>query len=228
MDPKILQSLIETGNVWLILVVLFVIVVLPTILNFITEQRRSNKFNQILDKQDQMINEQKEVNKHMLTFLDKKMTHDELNTIQITDIFENYLNAAKFKIIDEVRLTLQMNNLKEKESTKEKVNSYCKEIITDTFEKMFWFEYKGIKTGSILNNVWIKSVCNRVLDFIYNNKFALREDIPDKSTYYDYNVLNRNMELLFKEFINAFNKRLQLLQSDIERKIDTYNKEENE
>lgn len=222
-SPEILSKAIESGNIWTILITIFLISVIPNVLNFITEAKRGSKFDKLISKQDQMINEQKEVNTHMLRFLDRKMQEVELNPNQITEIFEELLISAKQKLIEQVNLTLKMNNIKDKDRTKEKVSSYVKEILTDVFDKMFWFEYKGIKTGSVINHVWIKSIENQVNNFIYDNDTALKSNAGDKSKFYDLDILNRNLELTFKEFINTFNKKLQLLQSDIETKIKSYN-----
>lgn len=221
-DPSnVIEKALESDNIFLIIFIVLSISVLPTILAFITERKRISKFNEILLKQDLILNEQRDVNKSMLSFLDKNSMTDELNPIQLVGIFEEFLSSGKIKIIEEVKRTLQMNNLKNQKLINVKVKNYCDEILEDTFEKMFWFEYKGIKIGSLISKEWYNVVSTNVLDFIYDNKYAITNE-GDKLNYYDISILNRNLDLSMRMFINMFHKRVTTLKSEIEKKISAY------
>lgn len=221
LDTGIITQAIDSGNIVVFIVAIIGVAVLPSFFNYLIERKRSSKFNAILDKQDIIISEQKDVNKYMLSFLDKKMTIDDLTPIQISGFFEDFLQSNKQKILEEAVSTIKLNNLRNKDRVKERVNSFCKEILAGSSEKMSWINYKGIKASQLIRDNWNEIVAAKVIDFIYDNKYALDEDY-NKLNYYDFEILSRNLDLIFKEFRNTLQRRLTCVKSDLEKKIESY------
>jgi hypothetical protein len=220
-DTKIIAQALESENPTLLIIAIIGIVIIPNIFNYLVEKKRASKVNLILTKIDQVITEQKDVNKHFLGFLNKNTATETLSPTQLSSILEEFLQSGKQKIIEEVRQTIIMNNLKNKEMVTSKVNDFCKGILTDTFDKMYWFEYKGLKIGNLIKVEWSETVAIKVIEFIYDNKYVFDED-HNKIKYYDFAILNRNLDLTFIAFTNEFNKKTSTLKSDLEKKINSY------
>lgn len=220
-DVEIVKTLVESGNIWVILIILFSITILPTVLRFISDTRNSSKISKGFEEYENLLKQQKEVNRFILEFINNNSKKDDLNYVQIVSILEDFLNSAKYKIKKEIRDTIQMNNLENRKYVHETVKAFTKEILIDVFDRMNWFAYKGKHTGNVLTDKWINIIVNKIEDFIYNNEYC-EKHIQDKTKYYNFNIINRNIDLIFKEIINIYSKKIQSLKTEIEEKIEEY------
>lgn len=239
----LISTAIESGDIYYLIVTILGVAVIPAILNYLAERKRSSKFNSILNKQDKLlseqidinkdiaqilnrqdviITEQKDANKHILSFIEGKTSTEDLTSVQISNIFGEFLQSSKHRIINETKSTIRLNNLKNKQAVISRVKSFSNDTVIKIIDKMSWIKYKGKEAGTFINNEWGDIISDKVIDFIYDNDYVFEE--KNKVTFYDFDILDRNLELMFQKFVNNYYKKLHCLKSDLEKKINSYDK----
>lgn len=213
---------IASGDTSIVLIVVVAFIIIPLSFAFVLNLKKQKESQNILDNQKVFLDEQREVNSIILKQLRSNVNKETFSTLQIIKILSDLILLMKYELINETRITITMNNLVDKEKTIHRIKTFSRNIVAKQFDKLGWYTFKGVKCDSLISEEWYNIPESTIINYIYSNQHATEDVVGDKSNYFDFRVLERDLEISLDVITNYFAKRLNNHKSLLEEKLEEY------
>lgn len=153
------------------------------------------KFQESFDKNTQVLCQVSDFLKD-LEVSDLENAKKETTNEQLHCVAKELLNAYKFRMSVEVQRIIEVNNIIDKEKTKQKIENLLINLHTRCIQNFNAFNYRGNKVGDLIdNNNWRIQQYGLIYDYIYNENR-------------DLNKFYNDLDLIFDSIFNEIRKKV--------------------
>ena len=164
-------------------------------LRFLGNSDLLTKFQASFDKNTEILNQVSDFLKEV-ELTNSENAKKETTTEQLHCAVKEFLNAYKFRMAVEVQKIIDVNNITNKEKTKQKIENLLINLHTRCIQNFNAFNFRGSKVGDLIdNNNWRITQYGLIYDYIYN-------DNRDLNKFYN------DLDLIFDSIFNEIRKKV--------------------